>query len=212
MNDILIKIAQSLADLDGNNLTKYVNDALEKKIAVIDILEQGLKRGLADVGQRFEDKEYFLSELLFGASIMEDAMKILGPHLQGESLEKKGKIVLGTVRGDIHDIGKNIFKMFAEGSGFEVYDLGVDVDPTAFVQTVADEKPDVLGLSALLTTTIQEMKTVIDELKRAGIRDGVKVLLGGNAVTEEFGREAGADAIAIDAVEGVNACKGWVEK
>ena len=212
MNDILGKIAQSLSDLDGNNLTKYVNDALEKKIAVIDILEQGLKRGLTDLGQRFEEKEYFLSELLFGASIMEDAMKILSPHLQMDNLGKKGKIVLGTVRGDIHDIGKNIFKMFAEGSGFEVYDLGVDVDPTAFVQTVVDEKPDVLGLSALLTTTIEEMKTVINELKSAGIRDGVKVLLGGNAVTEEFGREAGADAIAIDAVQGVNVCKGWVEK
>ncbi|WP_455367583.1 cobalamin B12-binding domain-containing protein [[Eubacterium] cellulosolvens] len=212
MNDILGKIAQALANLEGNNLTKYVKEALEQKIPVIDILEKGLKRGLADVGQRFENKEYFLSELLFGASIMEDAMKILSPYLQNESLVKKGKIVLGTVRGDIHDIGKNIFKMFAEGSGFEVYDLGVDVDPTAFVQTVADKKPDVLGLSALLTTTIQEMKTVIDELKKTGIRDGVKVLLGGNAVTDEFGKEAGADAIAVDAVQGVNICKGWAEK
>jgi len=215
MDDILDRIACTLASLeDTNNLRKFINQALKKKIPILEILEKGLRKGLDEVGRKYEAGEFFLSELLFGASMMEDAMKILSPRLKAEGVaaKRKGRIVLGTVRGDIHDIGKNIFKMFAEGAGFEVYDLGVDVNPEDFVKTVMKKNPDVLGLSALLTTTTPEMKIVIEELKKAGIRDKAKVLLGGNAVTNEFGKEIGADAVALDAVQGVDFCKGWTSR
>ncbi|MEM4245802.1 MAG: corrinoid protein [Candidatus Bathyarchaeia archaeon] len=203
------KIAKALADLDAENLRSLVDEAIRQSVPAAEIMEKGLKRGLTMVGERFEKLEYFLSELLFASSIMEEAVKKLAPHLKGEAVSKKGRIVLGTVRGDIHDIGKNIFKMFAEGSGFEVIDLGVDVEPQVFAQAVAEKKPDVVGLSALLTTTVPEIKTVVEELERKGLRDRVKVLLGGNAVTEEFGREVGADGVAADAVQGVNLCREW---
>lgn len=213
MDEILDKIAYTLGNLENsNNLGKFISEALKKNIPVLEILEKGLRKGLNEVGRKYEAGEYFLSELLFGASMMEDAMKILAPRLKAEKLERKGQIVLGTVRGDIHDIGKNIFKMFAEGTGFEVYDLGVDVNPENFVRIVMEKKPDVLGLSALLTTTTPEMNIVIEELEKAGIRDRVRVLLGGNAVTAEFGKEIGADAVALDAVQGVGFCREWLSK
>jgi len=213
MDEILDKIAYALANLENSsNLRKFVSEALRTKIPVLEILEKGLRKGLNEVGRKYEAGEYFLCELLFGASMMEDAMKILAPRLKAEKLEKKGQIVLGTVRGDIHDIGKNIFKMFAEGTGFEVYDLGVDVDPENFVRMVMEKEPDVLGLSALLTTTTPEMKIVIEELEKAGIRGRVRVLLGGNAVTAEFGKEIAADAVALDAVQGVSFCREWLSK
>jgi len=213
MDEILDKIAYALANLENSsNLRKFVSEALRTKIPVLEILEKGLRKGVNEVGRKYEAGEYFLCELLFGASMMEDAMKILAPRLKAEKLEKKGQIVLGTVRGDIHDIGKNIFKMFAEGTGFEVYDLGVDVDPENFVRMVMEKEPDVLGLSALLTTTTPEMKIVIEELEKAGIRGRVRVLLGGNAVTAEFGKEIAADAVALDAVQGVSFCREWLSK
>jgi len=212
LEDLLDKIAYALANLeDSSSLKKFINQAVKKKLPTLEILEKGLRKGLSEVGRRYEAGEYFLSELLFGASMMEEAMKILAPQLRAEKLEKKGQIVLGTVRGDIHDIGKNIFKMFAEGAGFEVYDLGVDVDPENFVRTAIEKNPDALGLSALLTTTTPEMRIVIEELEKAGIRDRVKVLLGGNAVTNQFGEEIGADAVALDAVQGVDFCKEWTK-
>jgi len=213
MDDILYKIACTLANLENsNNLGKLMREALKEKIPILEILEKGLRKGLNEIGRKYEAGEYFLSELLFGASMMEDAMKILAPRLKAERLEKKGQIVLGTVRGDIHDIGKNIFKMFAEGTGFEVHDLGVDVSPENFVRMVVEKEPEVLGLSALLTTTTPEMKIVIEELEKAGIRDRVRVLLGGNAVTAEFGKEIGADAAALDAVQGVSFCREWLSR
>ena len=213
MDSIPDRIARALSNLENsNNLKKLINEALKKKIPVLEILEKGLRNGLSEIGRKYEAGEYFLSELLFGASMMEEAMKILAPRLEARKLERRGRIVLGTVRGDIHDIGKNIFRMFAEGTGFEVYDLGVDVNPEDFVRMVVEKKPDVLGLSALLTTTIPEMKIVIDELAKAGMRDKVRVLLGGNAVTNEFGEEIGADAVALDAVQGADFCKEWTTR
>lgn len=210
MEDILDKIAHTLGNLENSSsLKKFISQALKKKVPILEILEKGLRKGLDEVGRRYEAGEYFLSELLFGASMMDEAMKILAPQLRAQKLERKGQVVLGTVRGDIHDIGKNIFKMFAEGAGFEVHDLGVDVSPDDFVRTAIEKNPDVLGLSALLTTTTPEMKIVIDDLQKAGIRGKVKVLLGGNAVTNQFGEEIGADAVALDAVQGVDFCKEW---
>jgi methanogenic corrinoid protein MtbC1 len=211
-NDIFQMIATTLRDLENSNKMKQlINNAILRGVSAVEIIEKGLRRGLELVGQKYETGEYFLSELLYAGSIMNDAIEILRPYLEREKIVKKGIIVLGTVRGDIHDIGKNIFKMFAEAAGFEVHDLGVDVDPNAFVKALKETGAKILAMSALLTTTILEMKTVIEHLKQAGIRSNVKVLLGGNAVTKEFAKEIGADAAALDAVEGVKICNEWVE-
>lgn len=210
MRGFLDRIACALADLNSRDLSRLIREALENGIPPVRILEDGLRRGLEEVGRRFEEGKYFLSELLYGADLMSDSMKILASRFNFEGSGVRGAIVLGTVRGDIHDIGKNIFKMFAEGCGFKVYDLGVDVDPERFVEAVSEESPDVLGLSALLTTVLPEVELVVRKLKEAGLRSKVKILLGGNAVTEEFGREIGVDAVAVDAVQGVGFCKEWM--
>jgi len=211
-NNILENIATSLSELeDSGKIKELVNEALSRGIPLVDIIEKGLRKGLDSVGKRYEACEYFLSELLFAARMMNDALEILKPRLKLEKIETKGVIVLGTVRGDIHDIGKNIFKMSAQAAGFEVNDLGVDVEPEIFVEKLKETNAKILGLSALLTTTKWEIKTVIDQLNRAGIRNKVKVLIGGNAVTKDFGREIGADEAALDAVDGVEICKRWVE-
>lgn len=209
--DIITEIRRSLSNLeDSGKIRELVSKALNQGIPPSDIIERGLRKGLEDVGKLYEEGKYFLSELLFAASLMSEAMSVLEPHLKGAAIKKRGKIVLGTVKGDIHDIGKNIFKMFAQASGFDVYDLGVDVDAQEFVEKVEETNAEILALSALLTTTRNEMKVVIDALIQRGIRNKVKVILGGNAVDIIFAEEIGADAAAKDAVDGVEICKRWI--
>lgn len=211
--DLLAKIYQSLSSLENpEKIKNLVNEAIRQKIPLTHIIEKGLRRGLEEVGKRYEAGEYFLSELLYSASLMNEAMQVLETHLKGIEFKKKGAIVLGTVKGDIHDIGKNIFKMFAQASGFEVYDLGVDVDEQKFIEKLKETKAEILALSALLTTTRNEMKVVIDVLIQRGIRNNIKVLIGGNAVDKKFAEEIGADAAARDAVEGVEICKEWISE
>ena len=212
MEDILSEISSTIGNLGGvEKVQDLVRKALSRNIPVSDILETGLRKGLEQVGAKYEAGEYFLAELLFGASIIEGAMQILKPELEKQAVAKKGRILLGTVRGDIHNIGKNIFRMLAEAAGFEVTDLDVDVDPKVFLEKSRETKPDTLGLSCLLTTGLSEINNVIDMLSEAKMRSELKVLLGGNAVTKEFAKEVGADAAALNAVEGVNLCKGWVK-
>ncbi|MGA2238013.1 MAG: cobalamin-dependent protein [Candidatus Bathyarchaeia archaeon] len=212
MENVLHEIASAITNLDGlERVQDLVKKALSQKIPVSDIVEKGLRKGLEQVGAKYEASEYFLAELLFAASIMDGALQIVGPELKRQGIQKKGTILLGTVRGDIHDIGKNIFKMLAEGGGFEVNDLGVDVDPEAFIGRSLDSRPNTVGLSCLLSTGLHEIKNTISVLAGAKMRDQVKILIGGNAVTKEFAKEAGADAAASDAVEGVNLCRGWVK-
>lgn len=205
------KLASAIAELKGSEEVKrLVNEALSAGVAVEKILEDGVRMGLEAVGKKYEAGEYFLAELLYAASLVNDAIALLKPKLSQAPRRAAGKIVLGTVRGDIHDIGKNVFKMLAEAAGFEVHDLGVDVAPETFVRKVEETGASVLALSALLTTTLQEMRNVVEELKEAGVRDKVKVLLGGNAVTKEFAEEIGADGAALNAVEGVEMCRRWL--
>jgi methanogenic corrinoid protein MtbC1 len=212
LEDILSEISSTIGNLGGyEKVQDLVRKALSRNIPVSDILETGLRKGLEQVGAKYEAGEYFLAELLFGASIIEGAMQILKPELEKQAVAKKGRILLGTVRGDIHNIGKNIFRMLAEAAGFEVTDLDVDVDPKVFLEKSRETKPDTLGLSCLLTTGLSEINDVIDMLSEAKMRSELKVLLGGNAVTKEFAKEVGADAAALNAVEGVNLCKGWVK-
>jgi methanogenic corrinoid protein MtbC1 len=180
--------------------------ALSQNISVPDIVEKGLRPGFDIVGQKYEKGEYFLSELIFAAATLDKVMQVLKPLLSTRNLHKKGTILLGTIHGDIHDIGKNIFKWMAESAGFSVQDLGVDVDPEHFIQESKRLEPDILGLSCLLTTGLPEIKVVTDMLNQTEIRSNLKVLIGGNAVTKEFAQQVGAHA-ALDAIQGVEFCK-----
>lgn len=212
MADILGEIRSTLVNLGGSQrLQDLVNTALSNNIAVSDIVEKGLRAGLQEVGAKYEAGEYFLAELLFAASMLDEVMQNIKPKLDAQTMRRRGTILLGTVRGDMHDIGKNIFRMMADAAGFGVQDLNVDVDPELFVQESKQTKPDVLGLSCLLTTALPEIKVVVDMLSQARIRDNLRVLIGGNAVTKEFARQVGADAAALDAVEGVDFCRGAVK-
>jgi methanogenic corrinoid protein MtbC1 len=212
MPNVLEEISFALSDLRSpEKLLELINSALAANIPAIDVVEKGLRSGLQKVGQKYENGEFFLAELLFAASNLNQAMQTLRPTLSAQTQNKKGTIVLGTVRGDIHDVGKNIFKLMAESAGFSVTDVGVDVDPESFVQESQRLRPALLGLSCLLTTGLPEIKVVIERLGQAKMRDNLKVLIGGNAVTKEFAKQVGADAAALDAVQGVEFCRGVIK-
>ncbi len=213
VTDVLESIAAAIGRLDSVGQVKAIlSIAMSEGLPATDIAERGIRRGMEIVGQKYEGGEYFLSELLYAASLVGDLFEMLRPSMKDQQLERKGLILLRTVRGDIHDIGKNIFRMLADSAGFEVHDLGVDVEPAMFVDNVRKSSPEVLGLSSLLTTTLMEMRNTIEALNSAGVQAKPKVLLGGNAVSKEFGREIGADAAALDAVQGLEFCRMWTQK
>ena len=172
--------------------------ALEKNISPGIIIAQGLTAGMRVVGDRFASKEYFIPDMLASAEAVGEAIDILKPYLEASDVATRGKFVIATVKGDIHDIGKNIVAILLKGTGYEVNDLGTDVPTEKVVEVVSKEKPDFLGLSALLTTTMVQMGVVIEALKENGLRDKVKVLIGGAAVSDEYAREIGADAYCMD--------------
>jgi methanogenic corrinoid protein MtbC1 len=207
----LDSIASAIDRLDTpENVKALVNAAISQGIDTSDIVEDGIRKGLEAVGRKYETNEYFLSELLYAASLVSELIQLLEPAMKKEQTGSKGIIVLGTVKGDIHDIGKNIFKAIAEGSGFDVRDLGVDVDPSAFIDEIVRTKPHVIALSCLLTTSLGEMRNTVSAITTAKVRGSLKIILGGNAVTKRFADEIGADAAAIDAVQGVEFCKGAI--
>jgi 5-methyltetrahydrofolate--homocysteine methyltransferase len=182
--------------------------ALEAGVSPGKILQEGLIPGMAEVGRRFECREFYVPELLIAARAMHAALDILRPLLAASGeVEPIGKVVIGTVRGDLHDIGKNLVTMMLEGSGFEVKDLGIDVSPEKFVNAVKEGGYDVLAMSALLTTTMPSMKATIDALKEAGLRDKVKVIIGGAPITQEYANQIGADGYGEDANQAVRVAK-----
>jgi len=210
-DDNMQEIVRSISNLEGlDHIKKLVEKALKQKHPVNEIIAKGLKPGLDDVGARYEKGEYFLSELLYAGEIMTGLFDVLKPHMKQGDMEQTGTILLGTVRGDMHDIGKNIFGMMAQFSGFKVHDIGVDANPEKFVEETKKTGAGIVGMSTLLTSTLPEVKIVLDRLREAGIREKVKVIIGGNAVTKQFAQEIGVDAAALDAVEGVEICKKWV--
>lgn len=166
------------------------------------------------IGKKFESGEYFLAELVISAKMFEKAMEAISPKLketQGERQKILGKIVLGTPKGDIHDLGKNIFSMLAQIAGFEIIDLGVDVTPQKFLEKVEQENPEIVGMSGLMTTIYPSMKQVVDLLKGRSLRDKVKIIIGGGAISEEVRQYVGADACTLDAIEGIRICQGFVK-
>lgn len=211
MNDLLCNIRNNLVNLDLEGVIDSVTKALQNNIDPSSILG-AITDGMEIIGEKFQRCEYFLPELIMAGEIAKEVLKILKLHLKPEELKMKrlGKVVIGTVKGDLHDIGKNIVVMMLEAAGFEVIDLGVDVPSDEFIKAVKEHNADIVAMSALLTVTMPEMKTVIDELKKAGLRDKVKVIVGGAPVTQEYANLIGADGYGETAFDGVRICKEWI--
>jgi 5-methyltetrahydrofolate--homocysteine methyltransferase len=195
----LDKISQNLIDGKAPVVKQLVTDAIAEGIAPATILNDALIPGMNEVGRRFKANEYYVPEVLLAARAMSGAMSILKPLLIAGNVQPRGVVVLGTVKGDLHDIGKNLVGMMLEGSGFQVVDAGVDVSPEKFVAAVKESKPDVIAMSALLTTTMTNMKTTVQALDEAGVRKSVKVMVGGAPLTQRYADEIGADGYAPDA-------------
>ena len=207
MSELFGKMAESLIAGKVDEVSSLTKEAVDGGLSPQDILEQGLLAGMDVVGQRFKANEMFIPEVLRCAKCMHGAMEILRPLLAETGVETAGTFVIGTVKGDLHDIGKNLVGMMCEGAGFEIRDLGVDVEPDAFVQAVKEFEPDIVGLSALLTTTMREMDNTIKALEEAGVRDLVKVMVGGAPVNQAFADRIGADAYAPDATAAADKAK-----
>ncbi len=186
-------------------VVELVQKALESNISPQVIITEGMTAGMQIVGEKFSAKEYFIPDMLASAEAVGAAMDILKPILESSNVETKGKFAIATVKGDIHDIGKNIVAILLKGAGYEVHDLGIDVPTEKVVEFVQKEKPGYLGLSALLTTTMTEMGVVIKALEESNVRSSVRVLIGGAAVSEEFAQEIGADAYCVDGFEAIKA-------
>jgi len=185
--------------------------ALDKKIPLETIITHGLTAGMQVVGDKFSAKEYFIPDMLASAEAVGEAMEMLKPYLEAADVETKGKFIIATVKGDIHDIGKNIVAILLRGAGYEVNDLGIDVSTEKIVGVVTEDKPDFLGLSALLTTTMVAMGEIIEALKENDIRDKVKVLIGGAAVSDEYAKEIGADSYCVDGFDAIKVLDAFQE-
>jgi len=204
MPDILEQMRKDLYNGKAEEVKKEVKKALDEGLSAQEILNQGLLKGMEKVGKDFKAGDLFIPEVLMCAKAMHAGLDVLRALLVGSEATLLGKIVIGTVAGDLHDIGKNLVRMMMEGAGFEVIDLGVSVPPEKFVETAISKGAQLIGMSALLTTTMPWMKTTIEPLAKAGLRDRVKVLVGGAPVTASFAESIGADAYAPDAVSAVD--------
>ncbi len=194
----LKEIYRNVIEGENAEVESGVRSALEQGIDAEEILNSGLIAAMDEVGKRFEEGDLFVPEMLIAARAMQAGLAILKPRLEKKDVKGSGKIAIGTVKGDLHDIGKNLVAMMLEGAGFEVVDLGVDVAPEAFIKA-ANEGAQLIGMSALLTTTMSNMKSTIDALVEAGLRDKVKVFIGGAPVTQEYANKIGSDGFAADA-------------
>jgi 5-methyltetrahydrofolate--homocysteine methyltransferase len=198
--------------LNGENkvVPVKVQAALDEGIDASRILNEGMISAMAEVGRLFEEGEYYVPEMLISARSMQAGLGVLKPHLMQANIKSAGKVLAGTVKGDLHDIGKNLVCMMLEGAGFEIQDLGTDVPPEKFVNAVQEGDVDIVALSALLTTTMPNMKVTIEALKEAGLRESVKVIIGGAPVTDSYAQQIGADGYSPDASRAVNLAKALV--
>ena len=192
-------LAESIIKGDNANSRDIAQKLIAGGVSAIDILNDGLVPGMDVVGKKFKDKEIYLPEVLMSARAMKAAMEIIKPLLSGSSAKRKGTVILGTIKGDIHEIGKNLVGMMLEGGGYTVIDLGVDVPPEKFIEGIKKYKAKLIGMSALLTTTMPAMKTVIDMLKADSEITGIKVMVGGAPLNQEFADSIGADGYSPDA-------------
>jgi 5-methyltetrahydrofolate--homocysteine methyltransferase len=207
MSEILEQISTAVIEGNIDDIEDLTNDALDQDITSADILNKGLMPGMDYVGVEFKAGSMFVPEVLRSAKTMQISMDILKPLLAQSGTKLVGKVIIGTVKGDLHDIGKNLVGMMCEGAGFEVKDIGKDVSPEQFVEAVKQFEPDILGMSALLTTTMRTMESTIKVLEEAGVRDKVKIMIGGAPVTQAFADKIGADGYASNAAAAADLAK-----
>ena len=200
-------LAQGVIDGDLDAVLDEVQRCLAEGVSPQEVMDGHLVRAMEEVGRLFEEGEYFVPELMISARAMQAAMKILNPLLTGSGIQKVGRVVIGTVKGDFHDIGKNLVAAMLEGGGFEVVDLGVDVSPEQFVEAAQKQSGTLVAMSALLTTTMPQMKNVIEKLEADGLRGTSKVIIGGAPVTDEFAKKIGADGYSDNASAAVTLAK-----
>ncbi len=210
MDSVLETIYESVVDGAQKVTQAKVSEALESGLKAEVILNEGLVNAMAEVGQLFEEGEFFVPEMLIAARAMQAGLSILKPILVAEDFKPIGKVAAGTVKGDLHDIGKNLVCMMLEGASFEIVDLGTDVKPEQFVAAVKEDGCNIICMSALLTTTMSNMKATVDALVTAGIRDSVTVLVGGAPLTDSYAKEIGADGYASDASQAVAVAKSFI--
>jgi 5-methyltetrahydrofolate--homocysteine methyltransferase len=210
MEPIIKEIYTNVMEGDVKATEANVQSAINAGVPVATILNEGMIAAMAEVGHLFEEGECFVPEMLVAARAMQTGMALLKPHLKNAEVESAGKVAVGTVKGDLHDIGKNLVAMMLEGAGFEIIDLGTDVPPEKFVAAVRDQGAQILAMSALLTTTMPSMKNTIDALNTAGLRGKVKVMIGGAPITQSYADQIGADGFSSDASRAVATAKGLV--
>lgn len=210
-DEVLARIARAVLEGDADATRRLCQEALDAGLSVSRITSDGLIAGMMVVADRFKTSQIFVPEVLVSARAMQFGLDTLAPHVAAGDVQSKGRVVLGTVAGDVHDIGKNLVGMMMKGAGLEVIDLGIDVPPEKFVEAVREYQPHVLGMSALLTTTMPMMKETIEALQAAGLRDRVKVLVGGAPVSAEYAQCIGADGYAPDAASATELALSIVE-
>lgn len=209
MSNVFQDIVDSLVSLDDDKTLALVEAKIRADETARDILAS-LAEGMTIVGEKYGNREYYLAELIMASEVFKEAMKLVKPLMVTEKEEFCGKIVIGTVEGDLHDIGKNIFIALAQNAGFQVFDLGVDVPPAQLVETVVNKNVDILGMSSILTLSRDPMKKTVDLLEEKGVREQVKVIIGGLPVDEMWRKEVGADAATDDAYEGLQMVKSFM--
>jgi len=207
MSAIYEQLAMVVLEGDKDRVVELVNKGLSEGLTAKDILDNGMVVGMNEVGARFKRGEMFVPEVLMSADAMQGGLVVLRPQLVASGAKLIGKIVIGTVKGDLHDIGKNLVGMLCEGAGFEVIDLGFNVDPDKFIAAIKTHQPNIVGMSALLTTTMRAMGQTIKAIEEAGLRDKVKVMVGGAPVDAEFARRISADGYGSNAPAGVDLAK-----
>jgi len=204
-------LKEAILNLRINDALKICEEMLMSETDVKDVFD-AISQAMDEVGMKYESGEYFLSELIMAGEIVKEVLKIIESRFKKPKREPVGKVILATVRGDLHDIGKNIVGILLQSAGFEVIDLGIDVPPEKIVEAVKKYDAKIVGLSALLTTTLPEIKNTILELEKAGIRKNVKVIVGGAALNEIVAREYGADGYGKTAVDGLKICRNWIKE
>ena len=209
--ELFKRIKESLLSFDSEAVRIGVEEAIRTGVPV-EVLIESLRGGMEAVGDKFRAGEFFVTDLIVAGEIMKEAQEVLEPLMRNTPTVGLATVVVATVAGDIHDIGKSIFVMLMKAEGFRVIDLGVDVSSEKIIAAVKEHRPEILGLSALLTTNLEEFPKIVEALKREGLRDSVKVIIGGATVTEQFARESGVDAYAKSAVEGISFSRGWIGK
>ena len=211
MDEKLAPIYQGIIDGDMQAVKTRVQEAVDAQLSAGTILKEGLVPAMAEVGRLFEEGEYFVPEMLVAARAMQGGLEILKPLLVASDVKPAGKVVIGTVKGDLHDIGKNLVAIMMEGAGFEIHDLGTDVTPEKFVEAVNAFQPNIICMSALLTTTMTNMGVTVEALRQAGLREKVKIMIGGAPITDTYANQIGADGFAPDASSAARLALSYVQ-